>query len=94
FEGVTILTPVIKPFPTASSKALWRPSITKMKRKVDRGSPCLRPRLMENSDVRLPLIRIEALEELRQASQVSSLARNSQYKACFSYSWSRLSDLN
>ncbi|GKC61038.1 hypothetical protein Tco_1088636 [Tanacetum coccineum] len=31
----------------------------RMKRKVDRGSPCLRPRLIENSDVGLPLTRID-----------------------------------
>ncbi|GKF74908.1 hypothetical protein Tco_0224352, partial [Tanacetum coccineum] len=44
-----------------------------MKRKEDWGSLCLRPRLIENSDVGLPLTRIEALEDERRDNRFASI---------------------
>ncbi|GJZ29578.1 hypothetical protein Tco_0574225 [Tanacetum coccineum] len=59
--------PRIRPLRIESERVTWRPSIMMTNKKGDRGSSCLKPRLTLNSEVGLPLTKIEVRDDSRQA---------------------------
>jgi hypothetical protein len=58
-----IFKPLIVPIASSLNNNLERTSKRKINRKLERGSPCLRPLLGENSPKGLPLIRMEKEED-------------------------------